>query len=101
MSVIIGSIYRGIVNTHIHNGLYEYTREYEYGFIYGGLFVTGYCQFIHEYRKTHQIDKILFLARDGYILMKAYEKLYPNEAESVQYVYWSRLAAVKDGSRIF
>ncbi len=101
MSVIIGSIYRGIVNTHIHNGLYEYTREYEYGFIYGGLFVTGYCQFIHEYRKTHQIDKILFLARDGYILMKAYEKLYPNEAESVQYVYWSRLAAVKMAAEYF
>ena len=68
MSEITGSVYRGIVNAHIHNGLNEYSREYEYGFIYGGLFVTGYCQFIHEYVNTHGIQKILFLARDGYVL---------------------------------
>lgn len=95
MSVITGSLYRGIVNAHIHNGLHCYSREYEYGYIYGGLFVTGYCQFIHEYVKSHGIDKILFLARDGDVLSKAYEILYPEEKENWEYVYWSRLAATK------
>lgn len=95
MSVITGSLYRGIVNAHIHNGLHCYSREYEYGYIYGGLFVTGYCQFIHEYVKSHGIDKILFLARDGYVLKKAYEILFPDEREKCKYVYWSRLAATK------
>lgn len=94
MSVITGGIYRGLVNAHIHNGLYEFSREYEYGYIYGGLFVTGYCQFIHEYVKQHHVDKILFLARDGDILSKAYKKMYPEE-ENLEYVYWSRLAATK------
>lgn len=101
MSVITGSIYRGIVNAHIHNGLKEYSREYEYGFIYGGLFVAGYCQFIHEYVKTHRSEKILFLARDGDILMKAYRKLYPEETENLRYVYWSRLAATKMAAGYF
>mgnify|MGYP006974362159 CR=1 FL=1 len=51
--------------------------EYEYGYIYGGLFVTGYCSFIHDYCRQHDVDKILFLSRDGDILKQAYELLYP------------------------
>lgn len=103
MSVITGSLYRGIVNTHIHNGLKVYSQEYELGFIYGGLFVLGYCQWIHEYVRTHQIDKILFLARDGDILSQVYEKLYPTEygEGKTEYVYWSRLAATKMSARYF
>mgnify|MGYP002592227046 CR=1 FL=1 len=101
MSSITGSIYRGIVNAHIHNGLKEYSKEYEYGFIYGGLFVTGYCQFIHDYVQQHNIEKILFLARDGDILRKAYEKLYPEEKEKCKYIYWSRLAATKMSASYF
>lgn len=103
MSVITGSLYRGIVNTHIHNGLKAYSQEYELGFIYGGFFVLGYCQWIHEYVKSHQIDKILFLARDGDILSQAYEKLYPQESGEgkTEYVYWSRLAATKMSARYF
>ena len=101
MSVITGGIYRGLVNAHIHNGLQQYTKEYEYGYIYGGLFVTGYCQFIYRYVKKHKIDKLLFLARDGDILLKAYNKLYPKETESTQYVYWSRLAATKLSAKYY
>lgn len=95
MSAILGSIYRGLVNAHIHNGSKKYTREYEYGYIYGGLLVTGYCQFIHTYVRQNNMDKILFLARDGYVLKKAYEQLYPAETEKGAYVYWSRLAGTK------
>ncbi|MGN0432256.1 MAG: HAD family hydrolase [Lachnospiraceae bacterium] len=103
MSIITGSIYRGIVNAHIHNGLHEYSQEYELGFIYGGLFVLGYCQWIHEYVQAHQIDKILFLSRDGDILHQVYTTLYPGESGEgkTEYVYWSRLAAVKMSARYY
>lgn len=103
MSVIPGAVYRGIVNAHIHNGLHAYSREYELGFIYGGLFVLGYCRWIHEYVQVHNIDKILFLARDGDILNQVYGMLYPDESGEgkTQYVYWSRLAAVKMGAGYF
>ena len=93
ISPIIGGAYRGIVNEHIYNGLADYSMEYEYGYIYGGLFVLGYCHFIHDYCKTHDIDKILFLARDGDILKQAYDYIYPKE--STAYVYWSRRASTK------
>ena len=101
MSSITGSIYRGMVNAHIHNGLNEYSREYEYGYIYGGLFVTGYCQFIHDYVHRQKKDRVLFLARDGDVLMKAYKLLYPEDAGMCRYVYWSRLAATKMSAEYF
>lgn len=101
MSAITGSLYRGIVNMHIHSGLRVYSREYEYGFVYGGLFVTGYCRFIHNYAQTHGIEKLLFLSRDGAVLLRAYHMMYPEEAPRTQYVYWSRLAALKLSARYY
>lgn len=93
MSTMIGSAYRGIVSTYLYNGLNKYSMEYEYGFIYGGLFVLGYCGFIHDYVLKNGVDKVLFLSRDGDILKKVYEYLYPND--NVSYAYWSRKAATK------
>lgn len=93
MSRIVGSAYAGVVNSHIYNGLRVYSREYEYGYIYGGILVLGYCRFIHRYAQMHGSDRILFLARDGEILKKVYDKMFPGE-ETV-YTYWSRSIAVK------
>lgn len=91
MSYIVGSAYRGIVSGWLYNGLKSYSMEYEYGFIYGGLFALGYCNFIHEYCIAHSVDTLLFLSRDGDILKQAYDKLYPDD--NTRYVYWSRKAA--------
>lgn len=95
MSAIIGSMYRGLVDAHLHCGISSYSKAYEFGFVYGGLFVLGYCKWIHDWAEKHEIDKILFLARDGEILSKVYRKIYPQEIQKWNYVYWSRLAAVK------
>ena len=93
MSAIVGGAYRGIVDNAVYNGLKRYSMEYEYGFIYGGLFVLGYCGFIHKYCRNNRIERILFLSRDGDILKKAYDYLYPDE--DTRYVHWSRKAALK------
>lgn len=95
MSAIIGSMYRGLVDAHLHCGISSYSKAYEFGFVYGGLFVLGYCKWIHDWAEKYEIDKILFLARDGEILSKVYRKMYPQETQKWNYVYWSRLAAVK------
>lgn len=103
LSAVTGSLYRGMVNAHIYNGLYTFNKAYELGYIYGGLFVTGYCQWIHRKVKEYGADKILFLARDGDVLCKAYRKMYPKEAgeDFAEYVYWSRKAATKMGAAYF
>lgn len=93
MSPMVGGAYRGLVNNHLYCGEFKHCMEYEYGYIYGGLFVVGYCNFIHDYAKKNQIDKILFLSRDGDILSQVYKKMFPNE--DTEYVYWSRKAAIK------
>ena len=97
MSPIIGGAYRGVVNNRIYSGVetQSTSMEYEYGYIYGGLFALGYCQYIHEYSKLHNIDKLLFLSRDGDTLKQVYEIMYPDEANSgkTEYAYWSRKAA--------
>lgn len=93
MSPVIGGAYRGIVNHSLYSGLCSHSMEYEYGFVYGGLFAVGYCRFIHDYVKDHGIDRVLFLSRDGDILRQVYTMLYPDE--EARYVYWSRAAALK------
>lgn len=93
MSPVVGGAYRGIVDNYLYNGLHTYSMEYEYGFIYGGIFVLGYCNFIHDYCKTHGVDRLLFLSRDGDILKQVYDRVFPGE--DTVYAYWSRSAAVK------
>ncbi len=93
LSPVVGSAYRGIVNAHLYAGAGTYGMEYEYGFVYGGLFVLGYCQFLHEYCAGHGIERLLFLSRDGDILKQVYDRLYPNEETA--YALWSRMAAAK------
>ena len=97
MSVMVGSIYSGLVNSYIHNGIGKYSKLYELGFIYGGLFVLGYCSWIHDYVQNKNVDKILFLARDGDIIGKVYNRLFGGNTGSpqLQYAYWSRLAGTK------
>ncbi len=93
MSPIIGAAYRGIVNNHLYSGQSRMTMNQEYGFIYGGLFILGYCHFIHQYYLANRIDKILFLSRDGEIIKRAYDFLYPED--NTVYAYISRFAAAK------
>lgn len=93
MSELIGSTYSGVVNTHLHNGSKQFTPHYEYGFIYGGLYILGYCKWIYDYAKQNNIDKILFLSRDGDIYRKVFNYLYSDMDN--EYVYWSRIANAK------
>ena len=93
MSPIVGSAYRGIVNNHIYNCACQYSMEYEYGYIYGGLFVLGYCRFIHEQYVKEKLDKLLFLSRDGDILKQVYDLLFPEDR--TEYALWSRKASTK------
>lgn len=93
ISPVIGGAYRGIVNNRLYQGGSVRSPEYEYGFIYGGLFVLGYCHFIREYCRCHGVEKLLFLSRDGDTLKEVYDRLYPDD--NTAYVYWSRGAATK------
>lgn len=99
MSPIIGSAYSGIVNRRLYRGDMSFSPAYEYGYKYGGLLILGFCEYIHKIAKEKKADKLLFFSRDGYIVKKIYNMLYPGE--QTEYVYWSRNAAAKLGADIF
>lgn len=100
LSPLVGSVYRALVNRKLHNGRWEFSRAYEYGFVYGGLFALGYCRFIREYAQRKGVDRLLFLSRDGAVLRKLYQRLYPEDPRPV-YAYWSRRAAMKVCAGLF
>lgn len=100
MSRILGGVYRGIVNGKLHNGKEQFSQLYEYGYVYGGLFALGYCRFIRACAHQKQADRILFLSRDGEVLLELYRRLYPEDPRPV-YAYWSRLAAAKVTAELF
>lgn len=93
LTALIGSAYRGVVNNRLCCGAYKENQYFEYGYAYAGFYVLGYCVWIHERVKAKGIQKLLFLSRDGDILQKVYQKLYPEE--DTEYVYWSRAAATR------
>lgn len=93
LTELVGSAYRGIVNAHIRNGASVFDQYYEYGYTYSGFFALGYCHFIHDYVQKNHVDKVLFLSRDGYLLKRVYNFLYPDD--NTEYVFWSRTAAIQ------
>lgn len=93
MSYLIDSAYSGIVNAHLHNGTKHYTPYYEMGYIYAGLYVYGFCQWLHEKSKERKIDKILFLAREGDIYQKVFRQCF-DDVET-EYTLWSRVPVAK------
>lgn len=92
MTELCGSMYAAVINEKLHNCLERYSEAFEYGYIYGGLYVFGYCNWIHEYVKKNNIDKVLFLSRDGDIYRRVYNLLFDDTDN--QYIYWSRYPSI-------
>lgn len=93
MSHLVGSAYSGLINAYLHNSEKVYSPYFEYGFIYGGLFVLGFCNWIHSRALAEKVDKILFLSRDGVIFQKVFNMLFDDISN--EYFLWSRIANVK------
>ncbi|OEE96933.1 hypothetical protein, partial [Vibrio crassostreae] len=88
MSNMISTAYAGIVDQKLHTTHEVFSPHYEFGYIYGGLFLYGYCNHIDKFSKDNGIDKILFLSRDGDVLIKAYQKYFGSIPS--EYCLWSR-----------
>ncbi len=93
MSRLVGSAYAGIVNAHLHNGVRRFSPYYEVGFVYAGIYVMGFCCWIHKKAVANHITKILFLAREGDIYRKVFQQLFQDV--ETEYVLWSRVPVAK------
>ena len=86
----VSSMYKGIVNNYMYNGLNKNRAREDFGFIYGGPIVTGFNEWINQFARNNSVDKILFMARDMDVFYKAYNKYY-KEFEN-EYVSASRFS---------
>ena len=75
MSSHLGSVYKGLVNSYIHNGKNTYSKLYELGFIYGGLIALRYCNWSYEASKGKNPDTNLFFLQDFDIIERIYKGL--------------------------
>lgn len=91
MSRLTGAFTKGIINPFLRNGLHRYSPYFEYGMINGGLLACGYCEYLNEAAQKLKIDKLLFLARDGFIIKKVYDAYY-GQCKS-EYILFSRFCA--------
>ncbi|WP_104748893.1 HAD-IA family hydrolase [Helicobacter cetorum] len=71
-----------------------YQKDWGYwhslGAIQAGCTIIAYCQFIYKTLRTKKVDTLVFIARDGYLIQKIFNLLYPNEYQSV-YIYAPRI----------
>lgn len=79
--------YQVVIDNHIPPDCDEY---YRYGFEVIGLMLYGLCCWLHERFTGKGHDKVFFLARDGYIMQEAYNRLFGENAVSNSYLYVSR-----------
>lgn len=65
----------------------EYNQSaYHLGFSILGPLLYDFCTWIHNLRNERNIDKVLFLAREGYLISKCYKILYPEENNKIGYI---------------
>ncbi len=98
MSPVIKSVWAGFVNNKMHGSDTAFDKYFSYGYNIGGLLVYGYCNYIGKLFHEKNLDKVLFLSRDGYILKKAFDIICPDIPSD--YVYWSRAIGAICGSNL-
>ena len=77
----------GLVERHLqgfflnHFRLYEKPNEslFRIGFSVLGPFIYSFCNWVHNKREELALDRLYFLARDGYLIFEIYKLLYPND----------------------
>lgn len=102
-NMIASSIYGGILNAGLHSGKVDMTALEEFGFCYYGPLAVGYCDWLAELALDKQIDKFLFVSRDGYLLREIWERHFATIPS--EYVITSRHALtqinVREGLELF
>lgn len=65
------------------------SKYYQFGYDYLGPFLTGFTLWLYRKLKKNNHSKIFFLARDGYLMKRAFDIL-PESGIETRYVYFSR-----------
>jgi HAD superfamily hydrolase (TIGR01549 family) len=72
----VSSVYKGIINNYMYCGAYANTAREDFGFIYAGITVSGFCEWVNNFTRNNNLEHIVFFARDMDIFYKMYRKHY-------------------------
>lgn len=59
-----------------------------------GPILFGFCKYIHNIKNQHNLERLFFLSRDGFIIKRAYEILFPEDIQSIGVLYVSRHSVI-------
>lgn len=79
LNVMMGKLATTSWNAHI-----------QYGFEVLGPLLFGFSKWLHEIVTSQKVDHLFFLSRDGFLLLKVYKELYPDDSTPASYLYVSR-----------
>lgn len=88
---VITELASSIMNMQLHNTDTVYSNFYEYGLTCGGILTCGFCDWLNRVAEQKGIDLFLFVARDGEIMQKIYERYYGKRDSA--YLLFSRFAS--------
>lgn len=60
--------------------------EWRIGYSVIGPILFELCRWIHETKEKKKLEKLCFIAREGYLIKRAYEMLYPDELNDCIYL---------------
>lgn len=72
--------------TNGYSSVKEHSLEYKIGFSVVGPIMVEFCNWIHQMKIENKIDKLFFVAREGYLIKRCYEECFPEDLDSVYYV---------------
>lgn len=84
------SVAKALIRTH--RVLLRAGSHQELGFRYGGPAMVGFLDWIAEQTKKDEIDRVLFLSRDGYLLNRLAKYMSESSFPKFNYFYGSRTA---------
>lgn len=74
----------------LENSFSSNDSYYNFGFRRFGPFLWGYTKWLYEQLRSNKINKVFFFSRDGFIMKKAFNLLYPNTKIDTHYLEVSR-----------
>ena len=82
---------------HIISGYIQtkWNIYYQYGFEVIGPLLYEFCLWLRNKVQELNVERLFFLARDGYLIQKTYEHLFRDQICSCNYLYLSRKTVIK------
>lgn len=64
----------------------EVNSEFILGYTIMGPMLWDFCQWLHQMKSERNLDRLLFVAREGFLIQKCYELMYPEEKDDIDYI---------------